>query len=451
MAFVETQLKLQPQLIETSFLNEDFLFRRQINELHREMSGRGLAGQYKLLHTGFNIALQMNRLKKGEPIYDWSKKVAPDIKSFVLEYLRGKAFLPFKNSLKFVDGTWRLVSKDYGKSRPLADLIDPSERGGAVRKSIEDLEQFFIHAPIGAIAIRTSPPGPSRLYTADGKEICYEDTQTQIMIKENEGVIRGHTIRTDKNAMDLEKNKQFLEELGLSFDPDFDNKSQKERLAIISGANVFVSPNSDVSVLDIIKKLQAVSGDRGFGGISFASIINDVGRFDELLKVDSWTKQYIDRFLRFAQTANIEQIEQALAVTILELMMAHEHVKQINRTSVVDYRRFNTVGFDSFRIGSAAVFSTLLDKLQTLPGCAGGGIKTKDPFSQTTTVDTPFGPREVSLSDKDSGLCKCGNPSNPHFHCPGKDEKKNEPCNHPIIVGAGTTKCPSCGLEATCK
>lgn len=47
----------------------------------------------------------------------------------------------------------------------------------------------------------------------------------------------------------------------------------------------------------------------------------------------------------------------------------------------------------------------------------------------------------------DPSLCHCGNPSEAHFHCPGNNEK----CRHPIVVGNGTTKCPSCGMEATCK
>lgn len=47
---------------------------------------------------------------------------------------------------------------------------------------------------------------------------------------------------------------------------------------------------------------------------------------------------------------------------------------------------------------------------------------------------------------KDPSLCPCGQPPAAHFHCPGENDK----CKHPIIVGEGTTQCPSCGLKATC-
>lgn len=53
-----------------------------------------------------------------------------------------------------------------------------------------------------------------------------------------------------------------------------------------------------------------------------------------------------------------------------------------------------------------------------------------------------------SKAENDSNLCHCGNRS-PHFHCPGK-KSNGEACNHAIIVGRGTTKCPSCGAGKTC-
>ncbi len=47
----------------------------------------------------------------------------------------------------------------------------------------------------------------------------------------------------------------------------------------------------------------------------------------------------------------------------------------------------------------------------------------------------------------DPNLCRCGN-REPHFHCPGT--KDGKPCNHAIIVGQGTDKCPECGAGKVC-
>lgn len=47
----------------------------------------------------------------------------------------------------------------------------------------------------------------------------------------------------------------------------------------------------------------------------------------------------------------------------------------------------------------------------------------------------------------DPNLCRCGN-REPHFHCPG--QKDGKACEHPITVGKGISKCPSCGHGKTC-
>jgi len=51
---------------------------------------------------------------------------------------------------------------------------------------------------------------------------------------------------------------------------------------------------------------------------------------------------------------------------------------------------------------------------------------------------------------KDPSLCRCAAASGAHFHCPGVNNKTKEPCNHAIVVGAGTPYCPDCGTGKTC-
>lgn len=90
-------------------------------------------------------------------------------------------------------------------------------------------------------------------------------------------------------------------------------------------------------------------------------------------------------------------------------------------------------------------------------GCGGSTVSSsevddfspKNIFESMSTFSSTY--RFLTQNKKDykndPNLCHCGNPSEAHFHCPGNNEK----CRHPIVVGNGTTKCPACGMAATCK
>lgn len=93
-----------------------------------------------------------------------------------------------------------------------------------------------------------------------------------------------------------------------------------------------------------------------------------------------------------------------------------------------------------------------------LGGGCGGSVVTSSEASQVlgsnSSISSQFrylrqdrSALSVQDAKNDPNLCSCGKPATAHFHCPGK----NEQCQHPIIVGEGTTRCPSCGLQATCK
>ncbi len=93
------------------------------------------------------------------------------------------------------------------------------------------------------------------------------------------------------------------------------------------------------------------------------------------------------------------------------------------------------------------------DGFVILYGCSATGVRTESDlsglsFNSKSIFDTSF--RIVGLTaeeaKKDPNLCKCGNPSAAHFHCPGE----NGSCNLPIIVGEGTTSCSQCGMDKIC-
>lgn len=102
------------------------------------------------------------------------------------------------------------------------------------------------------------------------------------------------------------------------------------------------------------------------------------------------------------------------------------------------------------------------DRINLGGGCGGIVVNKVDLFSPSFNslsseyrqiVQSGLNAMSVEDAKKDPNLCRCGN-QEPHFHCPGKiqDEKSDheQSCNCAIVVGAGVTSCPKCGLQATC-
>lgn len=107
----------------------------------------------------------------------------------------------------------------------------------------------------------------------------------------------------------------------------------------------------------------------------------------------------------------------------------------------------------------------------TLGGGCGGGIIRSNNIFNNDPVQRLLSPVNLSSSYRkqfqqtdflnqsedyknDPNLCQKGCVNEPHFDCPGTfyDDKKKQhtKCELPIIVGNHITKCPKCGVEATC-
>lgn len=85
-----------------------------------------------------------------------------------------------------------------------------------------------------------------------------------------------------------------------------------------------------------------------------------------------------------------------------------------------------------------------LDRVEGTCGPTAGGLNIFSKYSSIKRFIT-----SESYKD-DPNLCHCTRGDGPHFHCPGTRESHSR-CDHPIVVGRNIKKCPSCGLEATCK
>ena len=111
---------------------------------------------------------------------------------------------------------------------------------------------------------------------------------------------------------------------------------------------------------------------------------------------------------------------------------------------------------DIIRLYGASIMGELkrrgVSKLSLLGSC-GGRTQTEEGIKELLGIANIFSTdHRLSFLSKDNdpkkdpNLCQCGKPNEAHFHCPGEENS----CNHPIIVGEGTTKCPSCGTGKVC-
>ncbi len=449
---------------------------------------------YQLPGTGFDVGKQIEQLQTdlneginnksySTILEDWSNKLRQDVYGFSLEYLRGNAFLPFKLAIRPYKNEHRLVPDRYGE-KPVVDLIDPRERGGSVKKGVEKVEELLLNAPIGSIVVRTSPPGRTDLFvdTEQGKkEIVYHDTQTQIYEKSGITEIRSYTIRTTEDQMDLEKNEQLLKTLGASKVLFFFDKSLRERLAFVSGLNIFIHPHSQISVKDIVNQMSQITGNRAFGDVSFDKVLTDMNHFEELIQIDDLTLSYTNTFLNFAQNLLMEyheeillnqriplevvnHLEEELGKMILELFMESkniydsENAQERNNMNLAYFRRLPNSNMAlilaRYPHGPEAYYQQALTELQTKPGCAGGGESDSSDLTQNQ-LSTAFGLRSMTLENPVDGKTKkknectgCHQEMNESlFHCPGCHKNFKPPVGNECKCGFTKEQAATQGMK----
>ncbi|HMS22290.1 MAG TPA: hypothetical protein PKA38_00850 [Candidatus Levybacteria bacterium] len=349
---------------------------------------------YGLKDTGFQVKTQIDLLlenyKNGIPLSNSFQQLEQDIQGFKTEYLVELPVFPIVLEKALYKGEMRLVGKLYG-GKPVVDATDDKERHGAVKKSIKKIEEKLIDAPAGTMAVMTSPKGWS------GYEgITYPDSQTYCFEVQEDGGIRGFTLKTD---MSLSQNKELLMNLGV---PKNDFKEEKDAISSIKEvvSNVaFIPSENGKKIEDIVQIIKHIKGDesayKDSSGKSrtFNEMINHLKNPEHLWTLDSKTRRLIDDFreyasYRFATKDSLlrQDLGTGLGYTVLKLMheirMPQIKGKYMEKGKVYDPAQKVVVPFNA---------RDTLENLKKIGGCAGGGNKNKigDPVKQIINSITP--------------------------------------------------------------
>ncbi len=125
--------------------------------------------------------------------------------------------------------------------------------------------------------------------------------------------------------------------------------------------------------------------------------------------------------------------------------MSEHTIQQVYITIIRSYMKekgYNEMSLSGCSGGSRVELSTL-EQILKMPK-----LEVKDLVTLYSSTVRKLTQSKTPDYKNDPDLCSCGQPSEAHFHCPGK---KGESCTNTILVGYGITECSQCGATATCK
>ncbi len=343
---------------------------------------------------GFDVKGQVDKLKAANDFESWLSQTKEDMIGYWAEYLARFPVLPI--NIKFENG--KIIAPKYADSLWINTVSD-KERNGAVKESIEKIENFLLDSPSGSMAILTSPPGWSG-FEREGNTIVYPETQTYLFRIDENGNLDAVTIITD---MSLMQNEKLLEVFELYINK---NPLEREQIEDITRNPIFLKAtnNKKYSHKEIVREIANVKGTNfARGKITFEDILELLKDRKEIQECDQEVEQKINEFLEKAKNSpvNYEYLEYLLGKTILEIGYISNRIsnKQTSRHKI-DYKQE-------------------LKFQQTQAGCNGGGI-----------INTSLGPRKID--EKRILCCEC-----PFCH------KKVE-----AEIYDGKIHCPKCKKEA---
>jgi len=385
----------------------------QIDYFNQNYKKEGLPRNWwNINNVGFSMKAQMRLLTEVGDRTTGANQVERDLRGFCLEYLKQGTVFPFEYEI--VNG--ELVDRKYG--RKMLATVDPKERGGAVFESLSLIQNYLLEGGDGATAVMVSPPGDTGLLMDNGRRIVYEDTMTFHFQKKGNKVI-GTTLRTD---FDLIKAKELVEQLtGRKLPQGASTIDCVRAIAFRDGENT----SSDITTQNLINTLETIQKSRfSHKEKTWSQMRRDVERRQELYDFDEKTGEIINEFKEYmlsGEHAELE-IQKALAATFLRLSMYFLVDKKMH------YEEVDTAIHQLGNIATrhAMTYGQVVEKVQKLPGCAGGSSATATTSiterSATAwdgkTYDEP-GPCRLCGKDVPCGPCKVCRA------CTEADNKKN--------------------------
>jgi hypothetical protein len=357
--------------------------------------------RFKLSNFSFRIDNQANLFfstleKEG---FDTAfSQLRMDLYGYYLEYIRQEAILPF--TLRFNrDG--KLVGDFYG-DKPIIEMINQNERDGVVFDAMVDLEEKIKHLGDNQLIFRISPSG----WTGLGYN--YTESQSQIYWREGDK-IRGLTIRLNAS---LGKIIDFLETLEI-ISPNFSNYLRKlnEREAIkeVTSLNLVLNDtlNDFLESLANHFKTDHRGKDLADSILSWQTTESDFHQYDELTNLINW----LEWQLREKGLQSKEELEKILGFVLMT--MAGQELKKTKPSSTSYYNYYSESLYLDSRHLTSFFYNQALNHLQSLSGCAGGGIFERKGggnifgiFNNNRFRLNPSGPQEIDDKNSSDSL-KC--------------------------------------------
>lgn len=352
--------------------------------------------------VGFHPWMEVNVLRQDflraqgsenskEILGKWLVKARKNLVGYWQEYIDQRLILPIDLEVSAVNGQRRVISRGI-KNAVWIDSIGSWERNGSVKDSAIKIEEFLVNAPPLSAAVLVGPGGQE-----------YPDTQTYIFWVNQGGDVDAMTVRTDPN---IEDNELFLINTKLDFNPDTNATLSSRVESVIRNPLFLTAENgygfSPESIIETIRTTK--SGHTAFKDKDFTELYKDLANRNELLGAGKLVEAVISEFSNFCvQTIatsgyslnnnNCKLIENRLGETILKLA----YIKRRLQGSEVSFKtavyRLNNLSYHDYR--------NELGYLQTIPGCAGGGLK--------NYINNGFGFREIATNSTESwhnGTCR---------------------------------------------
>lgn len=423
----------------------------QVPSLAYEVAKIRYSGQehlYLLPDTGFQVKTQIDLLfenyKNGVSLSETFEQLEQDVQAFKTEYLVEGPVFPIQLKKVQKNGATRIIGSQYADKLWL-DATDGVEREGAVKESVQKMEEILVTAPSGTTVLMTSPDGWSG-YSG----IEYPDSQTYVLTVLDDGSIQGFTLKTD---MSLSQNEDLLRKYGVELDAK-SGLTEKDRIKRAVGSVVKFDPKDKKNAFSIAKDImQLTDSDVVYVDSTdtpryFTEMLGLLEHPEPLIQIDDTVKrltralsQYISYRITFSDSRVRQDIEVAMGYTVLKLM--HEIRPPKNSVAMKE-----EVFYSPMSDVVPAPFNPVktLENLQKIGGCAGGNKK-KNGMTIVSSLTPRNGVEMPGVELEGEGGCSCEENTDNHYHCPDCDKKFDDETQKK--PEERTKKC-NCGFEFGC-
>lgn len=442
--------------IEIARPTEDAPLEEWINYLVQNWKKEGLTdnwdnleNQFSTKRVGFVIGRQMaslNDMNDRGHVQDWVIRTDRDIGGFDREYMSKGIVYPRQYYRSTFDPTL-LVDPFYGSraktaeqdaKRDIEALVSSEERDGSVKKSIGEIKEFLLSAPVGSMTVMVSPLGTTGFKTEDGLGQDYEDSYIIIDVNNGKDKAMNYTIKTD---FSLKECRSLIAKLtGIELHPS-------ASMAEYVNAYAKIKPGESQeiqSIFDVIRLMKEVRPDnppftnkQSGEKTTWAELEDDLKKGEEVYEAEKRRRKFIQKFRAFGEKDVLrthKEMQQALAATII--LMGKDFSEQENEQALHNGGIPLEPGKEvKLRLIPVISFGEAVNNLAKRGGCS--GVEIED------TVVTAGGERST-VKDGDRKCLECGQDANDkHYHChecgtkhadetDRKSDERTKECKNPI-------------------